>query len=393
MFPIQTVLYIELNLFSLAVLFLILWNISRRMDKGLPEQRLFLALLFCTALALLLDTVLYILEGKTDFWVRPVLRIAAAFSYSVGPVVFAVWLCYVDYQIFRHSFRRRKLLAAMFFPACCNAVFSLLSLWTGSLFYFDADNLYHRGPFFLAAALIDGLYLLCAGALVLLKRGRIQARMIPPLFLFILPPLLGGSLQLLFRGPSVLWVCITVSILILFINMQNYQLYTDYLTGVFNRRELDHFLQRQMQGNIDKRLLAGLMIDLNSFKLINDRFGHDVGDEALQHLARILKQTFRKRDFIARYGGDEFVILMNLKSGSDAARAVRRLKENVNRFNEKKIAPYRLSLSIGFDTYTPMPGFTVHDFLRHIDGLMYEEKEKSGGRFHPFATQEAPYNP
>ena len=135
------------------------------------------------------------------------------------------------------------------------------------------------------------------------------------------------------------------------------------------------------------------MIDLNSCKLVNDRFGHDVGDEALQHLARILKQTFRKGDFIAGYGGYEFVVLMNMKSGSDATRAVRRLKENVNRFNEKKIAPYRLSLSIGFDTYTPMPGFTVHDFLRHIDGLMYEEKEKSGGRFHPFATQEAPYNP
>jgi diguanylate cyclase (GGDEF)-like protein len=117
------------------------------------------------------------------------------------------------------------------------------------------------------------------------------------------------------------------------------------------------------------------MIDLDSFKAINDGYGHDAGDQALRHTAAILKKTFRKNDFIFRYGGDEFVVMMEVREHADMTRAVHRLRENVRLFNERKAVPYTLSLSIGYDLFTPMPGYTIHNFLKHLDDLMYLDKQ------------------
>jgi diguanylate cyclase (GGDEF)-like protein len=227
---------------------------------------------------------------------------------------------------------------------------------------------------------ISSVFLLYALALILLKQNRFEKNNFIPILVFFIPPLIGGIVQTVFFGISVIWVSVTISILVIFINLQNYQLDIDYLTGVFNRRQLDHYLQQQAQAYSDKKLLAGLMIDLDAFKSINDRYGHDAGDEALRYLAGILKRTFRKHDFIARFGGDEFVVLMDIKDASDLNRAVRRLKENVKLFNAQKLVPFNLSLSIGYDTYTPAPSFTLFDFMRHIDNLMYQEKIRRGAQ-------------
>ena len=114
------------------------------------------------------------------------------------------------------------------------------------------------------------------------------------------------------------------------------------------------------------------MIDIDSFKAINDLYGHKCGDEALKHLADILRKTFRKKDFIARYGGDEFVVFMQIEQKSELDDAVKRLSEKLKNFNEKKLFPFEISLSIGFDTYS---ADKMEDFLKHIDDLMYKHKQ------------------
>jgi diguanylate cyclase (GGDEF)-like protein len=197
-----------------------------------------------------------------------------------------------------------------------------------------------------------------------------------PLLVFIIPPLIGGIFQTLFFGVSLIWICVTLSILIIFINIQNSQLYTDYLTGLYNRRSLDSYLQQRAQ-NMGNKSLAGIMIDLNSFKAINDEYGHHIGDQALQQTAEILKKTFRKGDdFIARYGGDEFIVLLSAVDRYRLDHDVERLKEKVKQFNAQNIFPFSISLSVGYDYYPPEPESTASDFLTHIDRLMYQDKQK-----------------
>jgi diguanylate cyclase (GGDEF)-like protein len=372
--------YVELNVFALSVLLLIYLNIGHRRDHYLLEQKLFVALIGADALILVPDTFMWLLDGISGVFFRAVFQFASACYYSLNPVICFVWLCYVNYQIYRSTRQLKKLLMFSAIPLAVNILLSFLSIFTGTLFYIDGSNTYHRGLFFMVMVLISFAFLLYTLLLILLKQRRFEKNNFIPILAFYIPPLVGGIVQTIFFGVSVIWISVTISILVIFINIQNYQLDIDYLTGVFNRRQLDHYLQQQAQAYSEKKLLAGIMIDLDAFKIINDRFGHDAGDEALKYVAGILKKTFRKHDFIARYGGDEFIVLMDIKDASDLNRAVRRLKENVGQFNKQKVVPYNLSLSIGYDTFTPAPSFTLQNFMKHIDSLMYLEKIKHGGK-------------
>ena len=128
--------------------------------------------------------------------------------------------------------------------------------------------------------------------------------------------------------------------------------------------------------NTESGTLAGIMIDLNSFKSINDEYGHQLGDQALQQVAEILKRTFRYRDdFIARYGGDEFIVLITDETKTRLSDQIVRLKERVEQFNEHRIFPFEISLSIGYDYYPGLETADIKDFLKHIDELMYLDKQ------------------
>lgn len=116
---------------------------------------------------------------------------------------------------------------------------------------------------------------------------------------------------------------------------------------------------------------------MNSFKVINDEYGHQIGDQALQHTAEILKKTFRMHDdFIARYGGDEFVVLISAADRFRLSNEIERLKEKVEQFNAQNIFPFSISLSLGYDYFPMNPETTAADFLKHIDGLMYQDKQR-----------------
>jgi diguanylate cyclase (GGDEF)-like protein len=120
------------------------------------------------------------------------------------------------------------------------------------------------------------------------------------------------------------------------------------------------------------------MIDINAFKTMNETYGTAVGDQSLQFMAQILKQSFSKHQFIARYGADEFVIILEVKDSSGLIKAVNRLKENVYEFNQKKLLPFELDFCIGADYYNSRSHMTAHDFLKRINNLMFLDKKEKG---------------
>lgn len=376
---IQTLCYLEINAFALAILFIIFLNVHHGTEKPLIEQKLFFALLGSNALVLIFDSAMWLLDGKTGTWIRGIYLFSTVCYYILNPLICMLWSLYADYQIYRNESRLRKILFPMLIPICFNALLAILSIFQNYLFYIDENNIYHRGKLFFIMMAISFAYLVFSLVMIIWKQKRVQRKTYLSMLVFAVPPLIGGIIQTLYYGISLIWVCVTISVLIIFINIQNDQLYTDYLTGLFNRRQLDGFLQQRAQNNLDKSLLGGLMIDINSFKMINDLYGHDAGDEALKYTAQILKKTFRKNDFIARYGGDEFVVVMKIKDRLDMNMAVKRLKENVAQFNTQKMVPYAIGLSIGYDYYADKSEMSFREFLKHIDKLMYIDKQSDNG--------------
>lgn len=125
-----------------------------------------------------------------------------------------------------------------------------------------------------------------------------------PLFFFPVPAILGSLLQLFVPGMNLVWPGACLSILILNIHMQVRELNEDYLTSAYNRRYLDFYLNARIRSWTPSRIFAGLMIDMDDFKGINDRFGHETGDRALVCAVDIMRRALRHVDMVARYAGD-----------------------------------------------------------------------------------------
>lgn len=373
-----TFLYIEINVFALAILMLIYFNMRKKAERMLPDFNLFMLLLWTDAVIIVLDTAMWVLDGKTGPMIRPVYLAVTALYYILSPFISMLWTFYADYQIYSMKSRLVKRIVPMAFPICVNAVAALFSAYghfgSAALFVIDANNVYHRGRLFWLMAAISYFYLIYAAALVFMNRRKIPRRRCRALLFYGLPPFLGGIVQSFFYGVSLIWICSTLSVLVIFIYIQNDSLHTDYLTGLFNRRELDAYMEDVGRPGSPKRI-AGIMMDLDFFKMINDRYGHLAGDEALEYTAAILKKSFGKNDFIARYGGDEFVAFFEIKEVSDLDVMIQKLKENVDKFNAQKLVPYEISLCMGYDAYDSSSGVSIRDFLSHTDKLMYEKKE------------------
>ncbi|MCE5329895.1 GGDEF domain-containing protein [bacterium] len=331
-------------------------------------------MLASNALLLVLDTLTWILDGKPGFLARNFNLSITSLYYILNPLPCMLWSLFADFRIYRDEKRFQKRLLPLLIPLFVNAILTILSFFKDVFFYIDANNIYHRGKLFFVFVIIGYFYFIYTFVQIILKRRMIRKNDYIPLVMFAIPPFIGGLIQSMFYGISLLWISVTISLLIVFLDIQNDQLYTDHLTGLYNRRQLDKYLMEQVKDNTRNNILAGIMIDVNSFKMINDVYGHVIGDQALEYTGEILKKSIRKDDFIARYGGDEFAIIIEVEQRSDLVNTVNRIRENAEQFNAQKIAPYNINLSIGYDIFDLKSGMTIQQFLKNIDSLMYEDK-------------------
>ncbi len=151
---------------------------------------------------------------------------------------------------------------------------------------------------------------------------------------------------------------------------------SDPLTGIANRRRLHDVLAveyaraRQSGG-----ALTIAMADIDHFKSINDKFGHDVGDTVIRTFANVIKGRIRTTDLAARFGGEEFVVLM---PESDTAGAVQCIEEIRTRFEQTNIPPIQRPVTASFGVATLAADDTVASLIKRADQALYAAKQ--GGR-------------
>jgi diguanylate cyclase (GGDEF)-like protein len=149
---------------------------------------------------------------------------------------------------------------------------------------------------------------------------------------------------------------------------------TDQLTGIYNRRYLYHELEQFETGDRKKdQTFSILMMDLNNFKRVNDTHGHIAGDEVLKAFGSVLNQACRKNDFPARYGGDEFVVLLPETTLED----VPVIQERINALFGPVMEKYKsVGLSISFGA-AYNKGQTIEEILQQADDHLYKNKAAS----------------
>jgi len=160
---------------------------------------------------------------------------------------------------------------------------------------------------------------------------------------------------------------------------------TDGLTKLYNRHYLDTHLKNLVrQAGETKRPLSVVIMDMDHFKLVNDTYGHDVGDEVLKGLSEIIVRTIRSADLAARYGGEEFVILMpetDAARGYEAAERLRRAVESTPFKVSHAEGTISKTISIGYATMEPTD--TPESLLKRADLALYEAKNSGRNRVCP----------
>ena len=146
----------------------------------------------------------------------------------------------------------------------------------------------------------------------------------------------------------------------------------DPLTGLYNRHYLEDYATKACSRvNRHKSNLVLIFIDLDNFKQVNDTFGHEAGDEVLKKVSAIFKEIFRQYDIIVRYGGDEFIILIeDIKYDETALKnlldkMVERIEENLKKFN--------ISASYGI-AVAPKESNSFKELIYLADERMYKQK-------------------
>lgn len=149
----------------------------------------------------------------------------------------------------------------------------------------------------------------------------------------------------------------------------------DPLTGLANRRGFVQAAELRLDlARRDRRPLALVFVDADGLKHVNDSLGHAVGDELLQEIAALLRDTFRSSDLPARLGGDEFCVLVSAETEEGIAKAVERFTAAIERSNNLPGRAYRLAASIGVARFDPVSDRTIDQLIARADMLMYQEK-------------------
>jgi diguanylate cyclase (GGDEF)-like protein len=365
---------VQMHLLTLAILIAITFSMVRTKGKRFFLNRIFYLLIISNLLIVVFDMIHILSDGKTDSLSRILLPIFTFLYYSFHLVVITTWIFYVDYTIYQDKARFKKLAILTLPIVIIGAIISFLGMFGNYFFYIDEFNNYFRGQYFYGIVGISYFLMFAALFHLINQRHRVKKADLYGLVIFPFPPLIAALVQIIDGNVTLIWSFTAISVLIIYISIQSKITTTDALTGLYNRVEYEYLIDQKYKTINPNRQVGAIVIDIDDLKKINDQYLHHAGDMALIKLSEILKASVRKDDFIARIGGDEFIIITDSLDQDALTKIIKRIRENLIQFNHEQTQKYHLQISIGYGIYNAKQHQSFQDFLNVLDKKMYQEK-------------------
>ena len=354
---------------AFLVLFLLLYRI-RISQTNQFDEKAYNFMLIVTFIATINETLSFIIDAHPGFIFHILQYISNTISSASSGIIGYCWCLFVEYHIHRNFERIKKKSRILAIPLIIATILIFINLLgTGIIFDISKENVYTRGPMnFILYIFVFVYYIESIYTVQKAKNDSILVEFFP-IYFFIIPCMIGTMIQGFFFGISTIWLCVTIAFIIVYIEIQISISFIDDLSGLYNRKYMNHYLDK-LQNDKPKRVY-GFLMDINDFKTINDIYGHLKGDQAIIQFGKILQHSIDKDSVAIRMGGDEFVIFAKLKSDEEALALKKQIKYNVRQFNLKSKEPFHLSFSIGIAKYN---GKNIDAFLSAMDDSMYEAK-------------------
>lgn len=364
---------------GILLMFLLLHYGSKMFRVGLLADKLYYGMVWLTIALCMVETATFLIDGKLFAGSRIMAFVLNELLYTMNILFGFLWILFADAKVYSENKLLKKRFIPMILPLLVMLVLLIANIFNGWIFEISEENVYSRNFLFVFDYAVTYSYLLAGAGILYKNRSSTKRYTYLPVLLFILPVAIGSLLQFLFYGIATLWLSAAIGLTSLYISLQTENAYLDRLTGVYNRHYFETYvsaLYKAAARDSKKQKIAALMIDIDRFKSINDRYGHVVGDEALIRSARILRASAGKNALVVRYGGDEFLIILRDKSETEVALLVGEIQKNCAAANRISDKDYTLSFSIGYTIADPAV-VDNEEFLIRADAAMYAAKRQN----------------
>lgn len=333
-------------------------------------------------LLLFVDILVSCTEGRYFNNARRIVKFLNSLFLFLQILPVFTWMTYCD-TVFLSDSRFPHFRVSLYcIPVIVCMVCTVCNVRYGFIFRIDSRNMYLRGPVYVPYMTAMVLFVI-VDCVFIYRKYRMQdiaAKLRnKPLLFFPILPLAATILQCTHPGIELTWNSFTISVIYIFIEMQNNQIFTDELSGLNNRRRLYQYLAVKISNLQERQELYAIFCDIDGFKMINDRFGHATGDGAIVEVADVLKKSCGPGSFVARTGGDEFVILVTGSNDHCVVDLMDRINGYLGELNLRPNIEYRLAISMGYSRYNKESNDSIDHFLSVADRNMYIVKRHKKG--------------
>ncbi|MFA5471600.1 MAG: GGDEF domain-containing protein [Acholeplasmataceae bacterium] len=366
---------IQKNLISIVVLVILFVTLIRQLNWKNYINKIFFYMIGMNIALIVLDSAILLLSGKQFEGARFALMLSVGIYYALAPIFALFWLYYVEMTIFQSKDRLIRISVIPCIIILANFILIITSYSSNMIFNISDENIFTRGSQHYLVVVASFLILIITNYQIFKYKSQIRKKDFMPLLLFAIPPVVSSFILLIFKDINLIWNSLIVSQLLIYIYIQSKITSTDFLTGLYNRREYEMTVKDLSMIKNKHVVISGIMVDINEFKDINDQFGHRVGDEVLIATAKLLKSAIRKQDYVFRIGGDEFLVIITSDDKTAVNQVTNRIEEVLKHYNQNSDYSFTLSFSLGTGVYDDKTYVDIPSFFEHLDLMMYDDKK------------------
>ena len=376
----EGILYCTLNLFCLSILVMILLQILKSSDKRMSQMMYFWfivsSIILCTS-----DLVWGIIDFSYTWQFSDSIDFAANSIYHIFTLVTSyMWYLFAESEQEAGITTRKKGLIVSMIPFITGVSIIVCSYWSNGVFFIDDAGVYKRGPLYIVHIAICFFYILLTSSKAFIrsfyKKNYVKKERYRTLASFCIFPLIAGVFQVLLVGSPMISAGVTFAALQVYISSREQLISVDPLTKLNNRAEMVRYLDNKMKNRNPHKDLYLFMLDLDYFKKINDKFGHIEGDTAIVIAADAIKTATNKMGFfVCRYGGDEFIIVGEVKSDFNPDEFCILINKCLEEETKKRSKDYKLQMSVGYFKYTSEIK-NIAEFISSADRYIKKRKNE-----------------
>lgn len=375
----NTVLYSEINIFSIAILLIVAFKAAVLKKNSDMKYNFFAVSVQAAVLANVFDFVRNI--AMSEFVDLPMFVILAAnFMYFICFGISSYfWFLYGEKVAKSDIFENKIKMVISVLPIVFLAIIILAAMAKDCQTYFNENILYRSGNMYHLQQVLAYGYIPVASLRSFSEAAKgknyIKRAELWNVAMFVVPPIVCAFAQLIIQSAPIVTLGIVLSYLISFINSLQFFISVDPLTGISNRRELLKTLEEKVMSLKKNEKLYFLFMDIDSFKEINDKYGHNEGDRALKLVAEILQEICKKTSgCCGRYGGDEFALIQSLGHNEDILSVRNAIYDVMEKKNKEQGLAYPVNLSIGCAEYM-VDAKSIQELISYADNNMYNKKK------------------